>query len=208
LGNLFSIRQACHVAGVHAELTSDRAAVMSACLVILPGVGAFADAMQALRRRDLVGPLRDYAASGRHLFGICLGMQLLMDESYEFGTHAGLGLVAGSVERLPARKGLKVPQIGWSQVRGDPQAWVRTPLAGIDSGRYFYFVHSYHVVPNEPGTIVASSRFGDMDYCSAIRSGSIFGVQFHPERSGPGGLAVYANLRRIAQAAGAFTEAS
>jgi imidazole glycerol-phosphate synthase subunit HisH len=198
LGNLFSIQQACRAAGLTAEVTHDAKRIGAASMVVLPGVGAFGDAMKALERRSLVGPLRDYAAGGRPLFGICLGMQLLMDESEEFGRHAGLGLIPGTVERLPSGPGLKVPQIGWSRVSGDENAWTGTPLEGRRNNTFYYFIHSYYVRPRNPQAIVARSRFGNIEYCSAVRHRSVFGVQFHPERSGPAGIAIYANLARLA----------
>jgi glutamine amidotransferase len=199
LGNLFSIQQACRAAGLEADVTDDSKQIASAKAVILPGVGAFGDAMKALARRDLVSPLRDYAHGGRPLFGICLGMQLLMDESEEFGHHAGLGLIPGTVERLPSGPGLKVPQIGWSRVQGDERVWTGTPLDGTRSNTFFYFVHSYYVRPRDPRSILAKSNFGNIDYCSAVRHESVFGVQFHPERSGPAGIAIYAGLARLAE---------
>lgn len=200
LGNLFSLRQACKAAGLDAIVTSDRREILSAPIVILPGVGAFGDAMQALRTRDLVEPLQQYAAADKPLFGICLGMQLLMDRSCEFGSHDGLGIIGGSVELLPAEPGLKVPQIGWNRVNAGTRSWTRTPLEGTDDGAFYYFVHSYYVLPADPAAMLATSRFGNMDYCSVVRSGSVVGVQFHPEKSGRKGIAVFSNLLRLAQA--------
>jgi imidazole glycerol-phosphate synthase subunit HisH len=199
LGNLFSIEQACRKAGILARVTDRPAEIARAALVILPGVGAFGDAMRELRRRDLVSVLRAHATSGRMLFGVCLGMQLLMDESQEFGTHRGLGLIPGVVERLPGQPGMKVPQIGWSKVDAE-RSWEHTPLAGVATGSYFYFVHSFHVRPADPHDILASSAYGGTSYCSAIQRGSVFGVQFHPEKSGPTGLSVYAGFARFTTA--------
>jgi glutamine amidotransferase len=127
-------------------------------------------------------------------------MQLLMDESEEFGHYTGLGLIPGTVEKLPLAPGLKVPQIGWSRVRGDERAWTGTPLDGTPSNTFFYFVHSYYVRPRDPQTVLARSHFGNIDYCSVIRHKSVFGVQFHPERSGSAGIAMYANLSRFCDA--------
>jgi glutamine amidotransferase len=199
LGNLFSIQQACRAVGLEADVTDNQKQITAARAVILPGVGAFGNAMSALARLDLIAPLRDYAASGRPLFGICLGMQLLMDESEEFGRQEGLGIIPGTVVRLPSGPGLKVPQIGWSRVRGNEGAWTDTPLDGTRDNTFFYFIHSYYVRPRDTQNIIARSHFGNIDYCCAIRNKSVFGVQFHPERSGPAGIAMYANLLRLAE---------
>ena len=197
LGNLFSIEQACRKAGILARVTDQPAEIAHAALVILPGVGAFGDAMRELRQRDLVSVLRDHARNGGMLFGVCLGMQLLMDESQEFGAHEGLGLIPGVVERLPSQPGMKVPQIGWAKVDAE-RSWEHTPLASVPGGSHFYFVHSFHVRPADPCDVLASSTYGGTSYCSAIQRGSVFGVQFHPEKSGPTGIAVYAGFTRLA----------
>jgi glutamine amidotransferase len=157
--------------------------------------------MEILRSLDLVAVIRDAAASGKPLMGICLGMQLLMSESCEFGTHPGLGIVEGRVSRLAdaLAKGekLKTPHMGWSRVcvPGLPhgarvEAWNGTPLETLRNGTFMYFVHSYF--PEPAGAAVLSrTRYGSVEFCSAFRKGNIFGCQFHPERSGPYGLAVY-----------------
>ena len=207
-GNLFSVEQACRTVGLVPVVTSDAHELERADGVVLPGVGAFGDAVEALRRLDLLQPLRDLAEAGRPLLGVCLGMQLLMDHSEEFGSHEGLGLIPGRVVRLPAEsvdgvdgpRPLKVPQIGWNRVRrsvtdatGDP--WEAGPLAGLPDGTHMYFIHSYYVVPDDDDVVLATSRYGQTEYCSAVRRGQVFGCQFHPERSAAAGLAVYRNFR-------------
>jgi glutamine amidotransferase len=202
LGNLFSVEQACRVGGLAPLITSDRRAIEAADIVILPGVGAFGDAMDSLRALDLVGPLSDVAASGRLLIGICLGLQLLMVESEEFGAHKGLGLIEGFVRRLaPMRPGAKVPQIGWNRVyEARHGAWTDTPLEGQPAGAYMYFVHSYCVVPADSCLATATTTYEGTSYCSALSCGSIHAFQFHPERSGPTGLMVYHAIVRLADA--------
>jgi len=204
LGNLFSVEQACQAVGLSASITHDRRAIEQADGVILPGVGAFGDAMATLRRLDLVAVLRDVAGSGRPLIGICLGVQLLMDASCEFGRHEGLGLVRGQVVPLGhPREGdrrLKVPQVGWNRIhvaRESSAGWKATPLAGLADGEFMYFVHSYIVVPDAASVVVSTTRYGDVEFCSSLQSGSIFACQFHPERSGRRGLQLYANLHRM-----------
>ena len=203
LGNLFSVAQACRHAGLDAGITGDARAVAAADAVLLPGVGAFGDAMAALRERGLDATLVDLARSGKPLIGICLGLQLLMTESREFGTHAGLGLIAGTVERLPEAadgrgRRLKVPQVGWAPIRPAPGAdWGETPLAGVPADAHMYFVHSYCVRPADPEVVVATTPFVDGAFCSAVRVGRVFGCQFHPERSASVGLAIYRNMARV-----------
>ncbi len=203
LGNLFSIRRACEWAGMSPRVTEDGGEMERAEAVILPGVGAFADAMKALESRGLVPVLRDLAAAGKPLIGICLGQQLLMSESLEFGVHKGLGLIEGTVERLPAGNGIKVPQVGWNKIApsqgGD---WRGGILEGLAAGTYMYFVHSYYVRPSDPAAVLASSRFGEHDFCSALEKGNITGCQFHPEKSGRDGLGVYRNIARLLRQGG------
>lgn len=198
LGNLFSVRRACEWAGMAPRVTADAGEMECADAVMLPGVGAFADAMKALESRGLVPVLRDLAAAGKPLIGICLGQQLLMSESHEFGTHKGLGLIEGTVERLPGENGIKIPQVGWNKIApsqgGD---WRGSVLEGLAAGTYMYFVHSYYVRPSDPAAVLASSRFGDHDFCSAVEKGNISGCQFHPEKSGRDGLGVYKNIARL-----------
>ncbi len=206
LGNLYSVAHACHQVGMAPLITNDRTAIAAADLIFLPGVGAFGDAMANLRRLDLVSPLKDLAAAGRPLVGICLGMQLMLSQSHEFGLHQGLELVAGEVVRFQDPLGphgpLKVPQVGWNRIHrptapGDP--WAGTPLAVVAEGQYMYFVHSFYTKPRDPGVILAQTRYGEVEFCSALRQGNIFAFQFHPERSATAGLAIYAELAVLAR---------
>lgn len=203
LGNLFSVQAACEYAGLSAEVTYNAASLAAADAVILPGVGAFGDAMSELQRRGLVDPLRELAAAGKPMIGICLGLQLFMTESHEFGHHQGLGLIAGDVVRFEKPKGqageLKVPQVGWNRVQvpaGNPQRWVDTPLAGQRDGVYQYFVHSFYARPADESVVCATTTYGDVTYSSCLYKGNVFACQFHPERSGRDGVAVYHELKR------------
>ena len=199
MGNLFSVQQALAHVGLEATITAEAGRLMSADAVILPGVGAFGDAMAELTRRDLVTPLREAVASGKPVVGICLGMQLLMSESLEFGRHRGLGFIEGDVVRLT---GPKVPQVGWNRIWPvDRGSWDGTLLEGLPEGAYFYFVHSFYVRPMEAALTLSTTRYGSVEFCSSLRRGNVFACQFHPERSGPAGLALYRNLAtQIAQA--------
>jgi len=197
LGNLYSVCRACEHAGMEATITGSADDLAAADAIVLPGVGAFADAMAALNERGLSEALRHLAADGKPLFGICLGLQLLMTESHEFGIHPGLGLIDGVVERLPANGGRKVPQVGWSAI--NPPAgvdWTGTVLDGA-ADAYVYFVHSYYVRSADPSVAFSESRFGPLVFCSSVRRGNVFGCQFHPERSASQGLAIYRNMARL-----------
>lgn len=201
LGNLYSVQQACKYAGLVATITSDKNIIIDANVLILPGVGAFGDAMQALKNRGLVELLRDQVKSGKILIGICLGMQLLMSESTEFGAHTGLDIVPGTTKKFEYDDDLiiKVPQIGWNHIMisDDKNRRAGSLLEGLRSDEYMYFVHSFYVEPTDPTVINSRTRYGNITYCSALQHDNIFGFQFHPERSGPAGLTIYKNLERL-----------
>lgn len=193
MGNLFSVKQACERAGLRALMTSSPEECIHAAAVILPGVGAFGDAMATLTQLGLVGTLRDLAASGKPMIGICLGMQLLMSESHEFGRHRGLGIVEGEVVRFDC--GLKVPQVGWNRIhRNGDGSWDGSWLDGIQDGEHMYFVHSFYVKPADPRVTLSRTRYGSIDFCSSLRQGNVLACQFHPERSGPQGIHMYRNI--------------
>lgn len=210
LGNLFSVKHACSYVGMETIITSNRQEIMQADVVILPGVGAFGDAMQTLIRLDLVSPLKDIANSGKYLIGICLGMQLMMTESYEFGHHKGLGIIEGSVIRFKKPKGsfgkLKVPHIGWNSIYKpnrwignsiNDNCWEDTPVAGSNDGEFMYFIHSFYAVPEKNEMILSISKYGDIEFCSSLKYKNVFAFQFHPERSGPSGLLIYHNIAKL-----------
>jgi len=203
MGNLFSVQHACEHAGLEAMVSSSRHEIATADAVILPGVGAFADAMASLQRLDLVSVLKDAAVSGRPFLGVCLGMQLLMSQSTEFGDHEGLGLIPGVVERLEStadwRPRLKIPHVGWNQLHRTPNvnAWKNTLLDDIPDGVFMHFVHSYYVRPEADARIIATTSYGGRSFCSALAWNRIFACQAHPERSGPLGLVVYRNLAKL-----------
>jgi glutamine amidotransferase len=199
LGNLHSVQQACAYAGMDAMITSDKQMILNADAILLPGVGAYGDAMATLHRLDLVSVLRDIAASPKPFIGICLGVQLLMTESFEFGRHKGLGIIEGQVVPFDhPREGervLKVPQVGWNRVcRVENVRWDGTLLDGVADGEYMYFVHSYIVQPHDTGVILSTSRYGQIEFCSSVQRGNVFACQFHPERSGVAGIRMYQNL--------------
>jgi glutamine amidotransferase len=201
VGNLFSVMHGLRQVGIPATITSSKDDILAASMVVVPGVGAFGDAMASLHRLDLVEPLREVAASEQLLVGICLGMQLLMTESHEFGTHRGLDIFPGVVvpftPSLEDDSRLKVPHVGWTRnytSGGRPDGWTDSPLEGLSAGEYLYFVHSYYAVPEDSGLATSVATYGDTEFCSSLWRGGVFGCQFHPERSGTQGLRIYRNL--------------
>jgi glutamine amidotransferase len=209
MGNLYSIKRALEHLGARPTVSGDPAELAEAPRAILPGVGAFGQAMAGLAGSGLDAAIAEYAASGRPLLGICLGMQLLMESSQEFGPHQGLGLIPGRVVRFrEAQNGgprYKIPQIGWNRLElpagadgdgGRPRLWRDTVLEGLAPGSFFYFVHSYVCVPQDPAWVLAESVYGRDRFCSVVRRANVAGCQFHPERSAELGLAIYQNFLR------------
>jgi glutamine amidotransferase len=196
MGNLLSVRRGFEHCGAAVTVTADPNAILSAPRVVLPGVGAFADGMAELRRQGLDMIVREVAARGIPLLGICLGMQMLLDESEEFGTTAGLGLIAGRVVSVPPTtadgRPQKIPHIGWNAlVLPDGCAgWEDTLLEEIRSGQAVYFVHSFTALPADPRHRVADCIYGGHRISAVIARDRITGCQFHPEKSGEVGLRI------------------
>lgn len=196
VGNLYSVRRALEVSGAAEVIVSgDPLAIGEADGLVLPGVGAFADGMRGLRDRNLIEPISAFARSGRSLLGICLGMQMLVTSSEEFGTHEGLDLIPGEVVAIPNRsvegQQLKVPFIGWADiVPGNVDAYASSVLRAAESKGGVYLVHSFHVRPSVPEHLLATYSFGGHSVTAAIQCNNVIGLQFHPERSGRVGLAI------------------
>jgi glutamine amidotransferase len=200
IGNLRSVEKALQRVGAEAGVTSDPAVLDAACGIVLPGVGAFGDGMEHLRARQLIDPVLRQVERQKPLLGICLGMQLLFEESDEMGLHRGLGLLPGRVIRFPEGE-LKVPHIGWNQLwQADPGPEMAL-LEGIPHGAHAYFVHSYYAVPEVPGDVLARTDYG-IEFASVVGRGRIFGAQFHPEKSQDVGLRLLRNFAGMVAGAG------
>ena len=190
-GNLRSVAKALETTGVVPRITGDPAHLESADAVILPGVGSGPAAMEALRERDLVGPLRDYVASSKPFLGVCLGLQLLLDHTEE-GDAPCLGIIPGRVKKLPP--GLKVPHMGWNTVT---LKQAHPILEGIPQGSHFYFVHSYYAAPEDAASAAGVTEY-NVPFCSVYTRGNLAATQFHPEKSGSIGLRIYRNFVSLA----------
>ena len=196
LGNLFSVKQACDAIGLSPIISSLKEDILNADALILPGVGAFIEAMNNLKNLDLVNPIKDAAQSGVPIFGICLGQQLLFSESEEFGSGKGLDIIPGFIRKFPSSKDgrkIKIPQIAWNKVYKKSQDWDNTPLRELDEQEFMYFVHSYYVDPTSDLCILTETNYEGINYCSSISANNIFATQFHPEKSSVKGLSIYKN---------------
>lgn len=196
MGNLRSVSKALELLGYETEVTRDAKRIADADHVILPGVGAFGAAMENLRKFELVDVVKDVAASGKPFMGICLGMQLLLDESTEQGNYKGLGIIPGKVIKFfkesdtnPHTAALKIPHMGWNSIHIEKPAPV---LRDISDNSMVYFVHSYYVVP-EADVVAVTTEHG-IPFCAAIWKDNIFATQFHPEKSGNVGLKMLKNF--------------
>ncbi len=193
MGNLRSVQKGFEKVGHEATITSDPRALAAADKVVLPGVGAFGDAMHELKRRELVEPIRQAVAAGKPFLGICLGLQLLFDVGYEGGRFEGLGIVPGEVVRFELPREYKVPHMGWNQLSMRQSC----PLfEGLSEGVHCYFVHSYYVVPRNPAVIAAETSY-PKPFCSAIWRDNLFATQFHPEKSQRDGLRMLKNFAEL-----------
>ena len=193
MGNLRSVQKAFERLGHAAEVTRDPERIAAAPAVVLPGVGAFGACMTNLTALGLVEPVKRAIAAGRPFLGICLGMQLLFDESEEFGPVAGLGILPGRVVRFTPDPTLKVPHMGWNSIRKLREAPV---LFGIDDGAYVYFVHSYYPVPSDQNLIATMTPYGQ-EFASSVVRDNVFACQFHPEKSQEIGLRLLDNFVRV-----------
>ena len=192
-GNIKSVENAVRYLGHEAVLTRDPAVILSADHVILPGVGAFGDAMTRLCRYGLDEVLRETAKRGIPLLGICLGLQLLFESSEESPGAQGLGILKGHILRIPDGEGRKVPQIGWNDLTYPNPGKL---FAGLPEGTYVYFVHSYYLRAEDPAIVTARTRYG-VDIDASVESGNVFACQFHPEKSEAAGMKILQNFLAI-----------
>lgn len=193
MGNLRSVQKAFERVGTAAVIASDPREIAAADQLVLPGVGAFRDAIAELRRKNLVQPVLDHIAADKPFLGICLGLQLLFDVSFEGGEYEGLGVISGQVKRFPDSPGFKVPHMGWNRLK---QRGTSPVFAEIPPEAHFYFVHSYYVAPADESVIAATTDY-IVPFVSAVSRANLFAVQFHPEKSQRYGLQLLKNFAEL-----------
>jgi len=194
MGNLRSVQKGFEKVGHPALVSSDPDQVAAADKLVVPGVGAFEDAVDELKRRGLTEPILAAIQADKPFLGICLGLQLLFDVSYEHGEHRGFGVLPGEVVRFDLPRQYSVPHMGWNQLRIDRRPPI---LEGIEDGTYFYFVHSYYVVPRDAEVVAGTTDYPE-PFCSMVWRGNLFATQFHPEKSQAKGLRILKNFAEIA----------
>jgi len=190
MGNLRNVQKAFERIGTEAGITRSKKEIRSASALVLPGVGAFKDCMENLEKYGLIDPLLRSIEKGTPYLGICLGLQILFSESEEFGSHRGLDLIKGRVVRFQPDSEHKVPHMGWNTIEFQKECPF---FGGIQDSSFFYFVHSYYVVPEEKACISTLTRYGD-PFASSVLKGNIFATQFHPEKSQENGLKILENF--------------
>ena len=200
MSNLHSVKAACNKVGLSSVITSDSSQILDSKVAILPGVGAFGEAMSHLAKLKLDNCIYKYLETGRPFIGICLGLQLLFDTSQEFGKNSGLGIIKGLVKKfqVSTKNSIRhpVPQISWNRIQKNNYPWGNTLLSNNKNNDFMYFVHSYYVELKDDSYALTKTIYGDTEYCSSIQCKNIFATQFHPEKSGQKGLKIYQQLKK------------
>lgn len=200
-GNIFNLVRAIEFLGYEADVTNDKKKIINSSHLILPGVGAFGHAIDNLDKYDLKKTIIDYAKLNKPLLCICLGMQLLFDRSYEFGSHKGLGLIEGEVIKIPKKdqKDLKIPHMGWNEIYplNNEKKWKNKILKNVTPGKSFYFVHSFIGITKNSESTLAQCNYSGVSIPAVVSIDNIFGCQFHPEKSGDDGLQILKNFCEI-----------
>jgi glutamine amidotransferase len=203
VGNILSVTRALQQFGADVSIASSDSEIRKSARIVLPGVGAFPNAMSSLSRLDIVDTIVEMSENGKPILGICLGMQLLFEESYEQNPTPGLRLIPGSVERIQQKanleKSIKVPHIGWSEINRSPEGrdWKNTILQNLEDNSAVYFVHSYGCNPRDRVDVLAVTEYCDLEVIAAVQRQNVMGCQFHPEKSGETGLRILENFMKL-----------
>ena len=196
-GNILNLSRAIKFIGYEVEITHDKNKIINSSYVILPGVGAFGNAMKQIEKYNLCNTILEYAKSNKPLLGICLGMQILLTAGYEFGVHKGLGLIEGKVIKISNEKNkeIKIPHMGWNEIYpNNKKEWKNKILKNSSIGKSFYFVHSFVCITKDYNSTIAVCNYSDISIPAVVATGNVFGCQFHPEKSADNGLIVLKNF--------------
>jgi len=197
-GNILNLARAIKFIGYEVDITHDKNKIINSSHVVLPGVGAFGNAMKQIEKYNLHNTILEYAKSNKPLLGICLGMQILLTVSYEFGVHKGLGLIEGKVIKISNEKNkeIKIPHMGWNEIypNNNKKEWKNKILKNSSIGKSFYFVHSFVCITKDYDSTIAVCNYSDISIPAVVATGNVFGCQFHPEKSADNGLAVLKNF--------------
>ena len=200
-GNILNLARAINFLGYEADTTHDKNKIINSSHVILPGVGAFGNAMKQIEKYNLRNTILEYAKSNKPLLGICLGMQILLTVSHEFGVHKGLGLIEGKVIKISNKKNkeIKIPHMGWNEIypNNNKKEWKNKILKNFSTGKSFYFVHSFVCITKDNDSTIAVCNYSNISIPAVIVAGNVFGCQFHPEKSADNGLTVLKNFCEI-----------
>ncbi len=199
IGNVKSIINAFDKQKIKVVLSREKELILNADGLILPGVGAFSQGMDNLKKYNLISIIEDYVKTGKPLLGICLGMQLLFEKSEEFGKTKGLGLIEGDVLKIPIDNSqkIKLPHVSWNEIKPKNIDWENTILENIEVGENMYFVHTFAGTPKNKNEILSTTNYCGVEFCSSVKKNNIYGCQFHPEKSSKKGLAIINNFINI-----------
>ena len=197
VGNLSSLKRAFAFCGVDAFISEDAGEILSSDAVVLPGVGSFEAGMRGLRVRGLADKVKEFALKNKPILGICLGAQLLFTKGYEFGESDGLDIIPGKVVRFPLlQDNEKIPQVGWNGVFApNGRSWENSILGNLPENFSAYFTHSYILEPDVKENVLGLTNYGGKEFCSVVKAGNVYGLQFHPEKSGKVGLEIIRNFK-------------
>ncbi len=200
MSNLHSVKRALDYFDIKNEISNNTEVITNSKIVILPGVGAFPEAMNKLNNLHLVDTIKDFVNSGKPLIGICLGMQLLFEKSEEFVSCDGLGIIEGIVKKFKNSDNYKVPHIGWNKIEKTSNKFKNNLINFKEVDNFMYFVHSYYVEPTSNDIVASYTNYANMKFCSSINYNNIYAFQFHPEKSGKAGLNIYKNIKKLINA--------
>ncbi len=199
MNNLYSVQNACYNEKINSIITDDHDKILNSKIAILPGVGAFKEAIYNIKKKKLDKTILNFINSGKPFFGICLGMQLLFNESEEFGSTKGLGVFEGKVIKFKSNKikNIIVPHVGWNKITFNENNYKSSVMKNNFDNDFMYFVHSFHVLPEIKDVQLTSTNYGGIKFCSAIKKDNITAFQFHPEKSGIAGKKIFKEIKKL-----------